>query len=407
VPSLAAGASDAASTSLTLPSDIAPGSYFIIASADSDHAISEALETNNWKSSGLVRIGPDMTVSVLTVPALAGPGGSIVVSDTTTNAGGGAAGASVTQFYLSTNGTLEATDTLLGSRGVAALGAATSEPASTTLVLPSLPAGQYYILAKADGTNVVAEFSETNNVRSATIKIGPDLIVSPLSVPQAAAAGGTILVSDTTKNQGGGSAPASQTAFYLSTNNVFDAGDVFLGVRSVPALGASATSAASTSLQIPAGTATGSYYVIATADTAGAVEETVETNNTTAAGVVKVGPDLIVFTLTLPTSATAGATITVTDTTKNAGSGNAGGSTTVFKLSTNTTLDTGDVLLGSRPVIALTGGGSNSGSTTLVIPPETAPGTYYVIAVADGDGSVAETSETNNTRAVSIKILAP
>ena len=34
-------------------------------------------------------------------------------------------------------------------------------------------AGNYYIIAKADGGGVATEISETNNVRSKTIKVNP------------------------------------------------------------------------------------------------------------------------------------------------------------------------------------------------------------------------------------------
>jgi subtilase family serine protease len=48
----------------------------------------------------------------------------------------------------------------------------------------------------------------------------------------------------------------------------------------VPALATLASSAGTTAGTIPAGTAAGSYYIIATADATVAVAESVETNNT-------------------------------------------------------------------------------------------------------------------------------
>ena len=52
-----------------------------------------------------------------------------------------------------------------------------------------------------------------------------------------------------------------------------------LGTRSVPALGPGQTSAGTTTVVIPAGTARGTYFLIATADAGGAVSELDETNN--------------------------------------------------------------------------------------------------------------------------------
>src|SRR5262249_7320120 len=94
----------------------------------------------------------------------------------------------------------------------------------------------------------------------------PDLVVSALTAPATGGANGSIAVSDTTLNQGAGPAVASVTAFYLSTNTTLDASDVALGTRNVPSLAAGASSSATTTLTIPAGTAGGTYYVLAAAD---------------------------------------------------------------------------------------------------------------------------------------------
>ena len=53
---------------------------------------------------------------------------------------------------------------------------------------------------------------------------------------------------------------------------------------------------------------------------------------------------------------------------------------------------------------ALAAGMTDSGQTAVTIPQGTAPGTYYIIAAADGTNGVAETVETNNTRAILIQI---
>src|SRR5262249_26868961 len=89
----------------------------------------------------------------------------------------------------------------------------------------------------------------------------PDLVIAALSVPATGGAGTSITVGDTTKNQGGGDAGASTTRFYLSTNSTFDATDVLLGSRAIPPLARGTTSAGSTPVTIPAGTAAGTWYV--------------------------------------------------------------------------------------------------------------------------------------------------
>jgi hypothetical protein len=114
--------------------------------------------------------------------------------------------------------------------------------------------------------------------------------------------------------------------------------------------------------------------------------------------------DLTVASLSAPTKAAAGSTISVTDTTKNAGSGSAAVSTIKFYLSNNNTLDAGDVLLGGRAIPALAGGAKSSGTTSLTIPLGTPKGSRYLIGVADADGVVPEIQENNNSKIRSISV---
>jgi subtilase family serine protease len=401
VPALPPGATSASSTAVTIPATTAGGTYWVIARADATGAVTEGDETNNTTSSPIV-IGGDLTIAALSLPATGGAGLAMTVSDTTTNQGGGATPASTTRFYLSTNTTFDAGDVALGARAVPPLAPGGSSSGSTVVTVPpGTSAGLYYVIARADADNVVSETTETNNTSVRAVQIGPDLLVSTWSVPGTAAPGVAFAVSDTTANQGGGTAGASTTRFYLSTNALFDSGDVLLGSRAVPSLAPGATSTGSTTLTVPAGTVVGTYYILIRADADGVVGETVEANNT-AAVPVQVGADLIVSAFTVPPTAGAGVAITVTDTTTNQGSGPAAASTTRFYLSTDPTFDAGDVALGGRAVPALAPGGASGGSTTLTVPVTTAPGTYYVIARADADGLVAETSESNNS---SVRVL--
>jgi hypothetical protein len=115
-------------------------------------------------------------------------------------------------------------------------------------------------------------------------------------------------------------------------------------------------------------------------------------------------PDLVVSSVNAPSKGRAGQTIKVTDTTLNSGTGPAGASTTRYSLSTDPAPDPGDTSLGSRSIPALPPGSSNRGSVNVVIPSDTPPGTYYVIAQADGGNAIPESDESNNTRARSIRV---
>ena len=405
VTALAAGASEAGSTTVTIPAGTATGTYYVFARADSGAVVPETYENNNT-ASRTVRVGPDLQVASIDAAASAGAGGAIAVTDTTRNAGGGGATATMTRFFLSPDPTLDAGDAALGTRGVAALAPGASDTGTTTLTIPAgAAAGTYWIIARADGDGALAETLENNNTASRVIAIGTDLVVSSLTAPSTAGAGLTIAIAETTRNTGGGTAEASTTSFYLSADTTLDGADVLLGSRTVGALAAGASSAGSTTVTIPPGTATGTHYVIARADSGEVVSELSETNNT-ASWSLAVGPDLVVDTLTVPASGGAGTTISVTDTTRNAGGGSSAATVTRFYLSANPQLDAGDAMLGMRAVPALAPAATSSGATPLTIPAGTTAGSYWIIARADGDDTLAETSDANNTLARGIVIGA-
>ena len=406
VPILAAGGVSAGDTDLTIPPGTAVGSYYVIAKADGGGAILETSETNNTYARPL-KIGGDLVISALTLTASGGSDPILSVSDTTTNQGAEAVGASVTRFYLSSNSALDANDTLLdGGRAVPPLDPGISSAGLTDVTIPAgTPSGLYYIVGKADGDATVPETHETNNTAVKSFYIGSDLVVSSMTVPSRGGAGASITVGDTTSNAGGGGAAASFTRFYLSSNATWDSGDTFLtGGHSVPALAEGAEDVGSTPLTIPANLATGTYYIIGKADADNAVLEAKETNNTRARS-IQIGPDLDVTAFTVPGKGGAGLALTVSDTTTNQGGGSVASTVMKFYLSANSSIDANDTVIGSRTVPGLGAGESSTApSTTLTIPTNTAVGTHYVIARADADGGVTETSETNNTYSRTIKI---
>jgi subtilase family serine protease len=136
------------------------------------------------------------------------------------------------------------------------------------------------------------------------------------------------------------------------------------------------------------------------------VLESQETNNTYTR-LIRIGPDLGVSSLTLPTSIRAGSVMSVTDVTLNQGGAGAAPSTTAYYLSADIALGAGDVLLGTRAIPALAAGTSDAATLTVTVPASTPPGTYYVIARADAADGVTEALETNNTYVRTIQVTAP
>jgi len=251
----------------------------------------------------------------------------------------------------------------------------------------------YYYVVSA--SNFDGESGDSNEA-SATPQIPPDVIVSSFTAPSTGAAPSTISVSVTTKNQGNGTAKPSTTRIYWSDDAQIDPSDTVLIGQDIPQLLSGAQSTATLSLSIPSAVP-GTHYLIVKADADDVLDENNETNNT-AVRSIRVGPDLVLQSLSAPASGGTGSTIVVTDTTQNSGGGPAAASVVRFYLSANSVLDSGDTLLnGSRSVGPLDPGASSTGSTTVTIPASTVAGSYYIIAKADADNTVAETSEFNNT----------
>ena len=407
VPALASGASQAGSVAAVIPASTVTGSYYVITKADGNDTMTETMETNNTRWVTL-QVGPDLIVSAgPTVAGALAAGGAITLGDTTKNQGASGTLASATRFYLSANTAVDASDVPLGERAVGPLAAGASNAGTITATIPASTAtGSYYVISQADATLTNVEVNETNNAdRMVLVKIGPDLIISALTGPAVAAAGGAIAINETTKNQGGGGAGASTTRYFFSTNNAIDAGDTVLGTRAVPVLSASATSAATASLIVPAGLQTGTYYVLAQSDADGSIVETVESNNVTSVA-IRIGPDLTISTLSVSGNLEPGGSFTVADTTRNQGASGADPSSTRFYLSPNSSLEASDASLGARPVPALAANGTHMASTTLTVPSTTTPGTYYLLAQADGDADVTETIETNNMGSTTVRVGA-
>ncbi len=415
VPALASGGTSAGGANVTIPQDMATGSFYLLACADDTNLVFETNESNNCAaSSAKIQVGPDLIESaVSTQTPVAGAGVMITVSDTASNQAGGDAAPSFTQYYLSTFTTKVATSRLLsGNRSVPALASGGGSMGGANVTIPQdMATGSFFLLACADDTNLVFETNENNNCAASTAKVqvGPDLIESAVSSQAlATGAGAMIMVSDTATNQGGGNAAASFTQYYLSTftTKVVTA-RLLNGNRSVPALASGGISMGGANVTVPQDMATGSYYLLACADDTNLVSETNENNDCAASSAkIQVGPDLIESAVSSQTMLVSpGGSLTVSDTAGNQGGGNAAASSTQYYLSAFTTkVASSRLLSGNRPVPALVSGGISMGGANVTIPQDMVTGSYYLLACADDTNLVPETNENNNCAAFTNRI---
>jgi large repetitive protein len=288
---------------------------------------------------------------------------------------------------------------------VTSLGTGASSAATTTVTIPAnTTPGTYYLGAIADTGSTVTELDEGNNSWIAfftTIQVGrPDLVITALSGPATGATSKTVAISNTVRNQGATGTVAAnfQVGLYLSTDNVIDTGDTFLGFRTVASLAAGASSAATTTVTIPANTTPGTYYLGAIADRLDSIPESDDANNAGAAltpiEIALYQPDLVITVVSGPVTVTSGGTVAIANTVRNQGPAPATSFTVSLYLSTDSTITTGDTLLGSRMVASLGAGASSAATTSVTI--SAAPGTYYLGVIADPGMTLTELNEGNN-----------
>jgi subtilase family serine protease len=403
---------------LVIPDTTGPGNKHVGILVDRLAVIVEANEANNFISTPLTVTGPDLDItSTLTasVTSLAA-GEGLTLGWTTKNIGPGASAAASVGIFLSTNATYEAGDALLHTVVLNALAPNAQQVfAGVPVTIPGdTPSGSYYLIAYADPFLAIRELREDNNDVSRLIRIGPDLSFQSNTgsvVPAIVAPGGVVTYPAwTARNSGAADAGPSTAGWYLSIDNTLGGGDVLLDTLTLGPLVEGATqTVAARQLTIPPGTPAGPYWVGVLLDHDNLVLEQLENNNQSVKA-LGVGADLTVSFVApgvTPTLSGPGGALHINGyVVRNLGAVASDACSIGIYLSSNSTIDTEDLLLKARAVPALAeGGGQHNGdSVTIVLPEDLAPGTYRVGLYADHRGVVPEASETNNTSAIIVKV---
>ncbi|MFQ5469169.1 MAG: CARDB domain-containing protein, partial [Gammaproteobacteria bacterium] len=362
---------------------------------------------------------PDLTISAISGPATGLIDGEISVNNTVENVFDPTVGKSVdagafdTGFYLAAeiSGSPDLNQSnwiALGNRSITSLNSGASDSDVSVMRIPlATTAGNYYLAAIVDNGAAVVEKDETNNILIAasaiTINDAPDLVATTVSGPATADAGSGITINYGIDNTHPTAAGSFDVSYVLSTDTVIGNGDdVVTGSDTVAGVTGNSSVANSVSVTIPNTLSVGSYYIGMIVDSATAITEPREDNNTLASvstiSVTEI-PDLTVTALSGPAGAASGETFNLSNTVKNI-NGVASGSFTVgLYLSTDSTITTSDTLIGSRVVGSLAANSSSADNTSVTIPASMVSGIYYLGAIADTAGAVTESDETNNALA--------
>ena len=390
-----ASGSEDDSVSLTVPSTA--GTYYYGACVDTVSAESDT--TNNCSAAVAVTVGaapaPDLVVDAPTVSdATPTAGARITLNATVRNQGNGRSDSTTLRYYQSTDSTITTGDTEVDTDYVSSLAASRSGNESVNLTAPTNP-GTYYLGACVDA--VTGESDTTNNCSAAvTVTVGaaltPDLVVDAPTLSDSNPSVGARYTLDTrVRNQGNGRSDSTTLRYYESADSTITTGDRELDTDYVSRLDPSESGDESVRLTaVNAGT----YYLGACVDAVTSESDT--TNNCSVAVAVTIGavpmPDLVVDTPTVSNTApAAGASITLSATVRNQGSGDANSTTLRYYQSTDSTITASDTQVGTDLVSGLNASGSGSESVSLTAP--STAGTYYYGACVD---AVTDESDTTN-----------
>lgn len=412
-------------TTVKIPASFADTSYYAYIYTDSENAIYEHTdEGNNTGRSNKIFVKKyppvDLAVISISAPDSGSSGNPIRIKWTVENKG-----QAITlqnqwndALFLSSDTIWDNNDRFVKEfthRGELAAGSTYAD--DQNFILPNGISGNYYLLLVTDRNDVNRDVNRSNNYKLVRQSSGgptpivivftrpPDLVVSSFSSPNEGTAGQPVLVKWTVKNMGPGRTAGNvwTEKIYLSTNLELDGNDPSIGsyVRNGGLdSGASYTDSMLAFLPI---NANGNYAVIFKTDANDNIyEHGAETNTETGFITITQAPlsDLVVSNITVPEQVSVGETITVQWKLRNIGANPASGYLQQgIYLSTDTTKDVADILLGSPPEFINLAPQAERTFSFAVELKGVALRNYYALVHTVILNNISETSDSNNVSA--------
>ena len=409
-------------TTVKIPSNLATGTYHIGAIIDYNKKIAESNESNNTRSIPF-RLespnDPDLQVNLLSLSSSSVfQSGTVRVTYRIQNMGSTAANQAKVRLYLSNDKDISTNDTYLGVERLVTLA---SNQSSTTFVdtiaIPSnFSTGTRYIGVFADFDGKIPETDESNNKRAIAITIQstkPDLQVDLLNLRSKTVQQGTRLTITYRLYNAGRTVATSRTRLYFSKDKSITISDTYLNHERTVTLKAGQRAQYTTTVTLPLDAPLGIRFIGAIIDYNSSVSESNETNNTRLASLTVIASrnkaDLTVHALFATSRvASQGKQIILYYRLYNGGRVSASAKVR-FYLSADRVITTGDTYLGvehTRTVNAhsFAPSATKNYSAKVILPLNAPTGLRYIGAIVDYDHKVAELSETNNTRMMSIQI---
>ncbi len=417
---LSPGASYTRTRSITIPDDFHVSTNVrIIVKVDSTQILDENDRNNNVRASGIVRVdptpAPNLVATVTAGPSSAVFGQNVSVSWRVSNTGNRAANGSWRdQVVLSRDQTLSNDDIPLGSQlidGVSPfLGGAAPYTRTASYQIPLTATstdGQYYIVVRTDVNAAVAESNETDNDAAfgpftVSRPALPNLVATISAPPANVSAGTNAIVGYTIYNIGAADAPATPW-----TLTVFESPDNAAGSRRETAANVTvnqpigAGQSISGTVEVPiAEFRSANVHFSACADTTNRVIESDESDNCAFANAATPyrRPDLTITNFSVPASAEAERSVSVSWTVRNAGNAPAVPYWTDSVYLSATRTGTNLILLGNQAHATRVDTGATYTESMNVRMPDDLEGTYYFVVLTDTDDRVYEAAsgEGNN-----------
>jgi subtilase family serine protease len=300
---LSAGNESVINSSFVVPNNSANGSQYLLLVADSYRYRLELNENNNVRAIPIEIITPDLAVSNLVAPAVAGIGDAVSLNWSLVNRG--TVDSPATYYY---NRVVVSRDSIFGNGDDQEIGTYNSyTPAITAnggsnlstigITIPTNLLGDYSLFLISDALNSIGDADRTNNVSApAAITITrPNLTFESFTAPAILTRGSLFDVSWTVKNDLDTRANGSwQDYLYLSNDNILDSSDRLISLPTTAltnGLNGQSTYNINRTLKLE-GVVDGTYYLIAKTDAGNTQFETNENDNTSTLLVSVVSADL-------------------------------------------------------------------------------------------------------------------
>ena len=407
---LAAGASYTKNIAINLNQG-SPGAKYLIIRTDAGDQQGESDNTNNSRAIAIDLSAPDLVITSATVPEVAAIGKTIAVSFVVKNNGSVPAPATWTDsIFLSSDpdgfvGNFNLANIQNTGKSPLAPGDSYTVNANITIPAGINPASMYLRFQANNLLGRQPETDNTNNKYVVPIEIVRDAVnldVTSSTIPSTIVEGNTTNISWTVKNTG--TAATFQPWFdyiFFSTDATYDGSDQFILTKDVSGVGSLAAGASYTlsgDLYFQ-NIAPGQYYILVVSDISNSQPETNELDNVFAVPVQFVGPDLVVDSVIVPSSATLGTPFDVTYTVRNAGTAAATGA---WNDRIIVTTDSGQTVTFLQdyaiPPATLAAGATYTRTVSVTVGANFPGGDFRVGVGTDINGQRGETDEGNNSR---------